>query len=99
LTEVVLEEPDWLMSLVILVDSLIVGGREGIEGIIVLVAPVGKLLTIVVAAVIVARATLSWFGFVECVVDVLNSVLEGLIISVLIKVNIPNPPTGLRPRD
>ena len=67
------------MSLPSLIGAEVVGGcGEGVEGVVFLVAPVGKLPSVVVAAVVVVvGAPVFWVWVVEGVEDVLNSIDKG----------------------
>jgi hypothetical protein len=59
---------------------------------------VGKLLSIVVAAVIEARFGPTGVRLIEGIEDILDSILEGFIVGIFTKVDTSNPPEGLIPR-
>jgi hypothetical protein len=74
------------VSLLIVVGSLVVHGGERVDGVLVFKAPVGKLLGIVVAAVIELGFGGSWFWFVEGIEDILDSVNEGFFVGIFSKI-------------
>jgi hypothetical protein len=84
-TEVRMVEPVWLMSFSSSVGTTVVcGSGEGVEGVVVFVTPVGKLLSVVVAAVVVVVGLpVFWIGVVEGVEDVLNTIDKGFFWGII----------------
>jgi hypothetical protein len=75
------------VSFPMMVGLMVVEGCvEGVEGAIVFIAPVGKLLSIVVAAVVEIGCWGPWFWVVEGEEDILNLVNEGFFFGVIPKV-------------
>jgi hypothetical protein len=78
--------PDSLMSLLVIGVLEVKGSWEGVEGAVIFVAPVGKLLAIVVAAVVEVGFWGPGFWVVVGVEDILSLSDEGFLISVFSKV-------------
>ena len=74
-----MEEPVCLVSFPSFIGTTVVGGSgEGVEGIVVLVAPMGELLGVVVAAVVVVvGVSIFWVWVIEGVEDGLNVIDKG----------------------
>jgi hypothetical protein len=66
--------------------TVVEGCVKGVEGVIILITPVGKLLGMVVATVVEVGFGSSGFWTVVGIKDILNPVNEELFISVLPKV-------------